>query len=134
MVTGFEVFIMILLTILCVVEIVMIYLALNKKDNSNEVNNSDIMSYDLCMQIVDETIDEIVNKHILYYRLKDITIIPNMSDDIKKISKEIISSLGFKVTNDIEYYLELNYVYSMITRKVQLYLVKYIDTYKPNTK
>lgn len=93
------------------------------------------LPYNEVMSIVDATIDAVwKEKYLLYYRLKEITVIANMDEEITTITKEIINAFDKGFLNGILKYFTLEYFTQMITRKVQLLIVDYTNTYKPNTK
>ena len=93
------------------------------------------LSFDQCNEVLFTLIDDIYkNKYFLQYRLKDIVIIPKMDQEIEKITKEIYSGLSDHLKYSFSIYYSEDYVISMITRKVQLLLVEYTNTYKPSTK
>lgn len=105
----------------------------NKKEEKND--NHVYLSFDEVNEIIDTTIDEIlVNKWKVYYRLKDIRIIPKMDQDIATITKEIITAFSPVFLESVEYYYTKEFFYTMITRRVQLFLINYTNEYKPPVK
>jgi hypothetical protein len=99
-----------------------------KKNNLN-LSHSDIMS------IIDSTIETVwKDKYLLYYRLKEIKVIANMDNEIVTITAEIMHSFSNPFMNTCLNYFTLDFITSMVTRKVQMLLIDYTNTYKPNTK
>ena len=97
--------------------------------------NSLSLPYDSIIKIINDTIDTIwKDKYLLYYRLKEIRIIPNMDEEVKNITTEIIESFSKPFIDNTLKYFSLDYFTVMITRKVQMLLIEYTNTYKPNTK
>lgn len=114
----------------------LIYLSRIDRDKKDEKNdNLTYLTFDEVNEIIDTTIDEIlVNKWKVYYRLKDIRIIPKMDQDIATITKEIIAAFSPVFLESVEYYYNKEFFYTMITRRVQLFLINYTNEYKPPVK
>ena len=85
--------------------------------------------------IIEGIIAEIFNnKYLLYYKLKEITVIPKMDEEITTITKEVINAFSDTLIHEIERYYSREFLVIMITRKVQILLVDYTNNNKPNTK
>ena len=110
---------------------------LNKKNKKQNVIVNPIpnLGYKEIMEIIEMTIDEIwKNKYFLYYRLKEIRIIANMDEEATAITKEVIESFTPEFMQSVMRYYTIEYFTKLITRKSQMLLVDYTNTYKPNTK
>lgn len=93
------------------------------------------LSYDEINEIIEGIISEIfTNKYLLYYKLKEITVIPNMDQEITTITKEVINAFSDPLIHEIGRFYSKDFLVMMITRKVQLLLVDYTNNNKPNTK
>lgn len=108
----------------------------NKKNKHQEIINPiPNLGYKEIMEIVDATVDEIwKNKYFLYYRLKDIRVVANMDEEATSITKEVITSFTPEFLQSVKKYYTMEYFTRLITRKSQMLLVEYTNTYKPNTK
>ncbi len=97
--------------------------------------NSIKLSFTECNEMVDYIIDDIwKNKYFLNYRLRELTIIPSMDDEITLFTKEIIDSISPNTMVEILKYYSYEYLIKKITRKAQMLLIDYTNTYKPSTK
>lgn len=105
-----------------------------KKPSTNTHTNSLNLSFEVLNKIIDLVVNEISEKYILSYKLREIQIIPNMDEEIKNISKEIVMSFSDEILREIRLYYTEEYFVAMITRKIQLLLIDYTDRNKPNTK
>jgi len=109
---------------------------IDRVESSNQPNNiipGRPMSFEECTNIIDTVIREVyTNKYQLYYTLKEMTIIPNMDDEIESIAKEVLNA--FSDTQYVEFsrYYTNTYLVQYITRSIQLLLVEYTDKNKPN--
>ena len=93
------------------------------------------LSYEDVNVIIEGIISEIfTNKYLLYYKLKEITIIPKMDEEITTITKEVINAFSDTLIHEIGKYYSKDFLVMMITRKVQILLVDYTNNNKPNTK
>lgn len=93
------------------------------------------LSFEECESILSIIIDDVyTNKYLVQYRLRDLTVIPKMDDEIKKITLDIISSMSDNLKRSFECYYTEGYLVSMITRKVQLLLIEYTNKHKPLVK
>ena len=107
------------------------------KKNAPVVNSTPRLglSYEEVNVIIEGIISEIFNnKYLLYYKLKEITIIPKMDEEVTNITKEVISAFSDTFIHECENYYTKEFLVMMITRKVQILLVDYTNTNKPNTK
>lgn len=105
----------------------------------NELQNKPQKDLQLTYNEVNEIIEGIImeiftNKYLLYYKLKDIRIIPNMDQEITNITKEIINAFSDTFIHACHSYYSNDFLVMMITRKVQILLVDYTNNNKPNTK
>ena len=93
------------------------------------------LSYEDVNVIIEGIITEIFNnKYLLYYRLKEITVIPKMDEEVTNITKEVINAFSDTLIHEFNNYYSKDFLVKMITRKVQILLVDYTNTHKPNTK
>ena len=93
------------------------------------------LSFEQCEEILTVIIDDIYkNKYFLQYILRELTVIPKMDDEIQKITKDIYSAMSPYLIYSYRTYYTESYLISMITRRVQMLLVEYTNTYKPNVK
>lgn len=103
-------------------------------NNSNYINNTHL-SFDECNKIVENIIDDVYqNKYYINYRLREITIIPKMDEEISNCVKDITNAIGDKVMIELLQYYKYDYIIIRITRKVQMLFIEYTNTFKPNTK
>lgn len=93
------------------------------------------LTYEEVNVIIEGIITEIFNnKYLLYYKLKEITVIPKMDEEITNITKEVINAFSDTLIHEIGKYYSKDFLVIMITRKVQILLVDYTNNHKPNTK
>ena len=93
------------------------------------------LSFDDCNRIIDFIVDDIwKNKYFISYRLRDISIIPSMDDEIILFVNEVIESISNDVMNEALKYYSHEYLIKKITRTAQMLFIEYTNTYKPNTK
>lgn len=129
-----------ILFIVLVVFVIGIYVVLwkfistiNKKNTTIPPQQPLTTSFDECNDIINTVINEVyTNKYLLYYTIKEITMIPKMDEEIKKITTEVYSSFSETMLTSILQYYSKEYLIKLITRRVQLLLVDYIDKHKPN--
>ena len=101
----------------------------------NRIPSSMNLSYDDINVIIEGIITEIfTNKYLLYYKLKDVRVIPNMDEEITTITKEVINAFSNDLIHEISKFYSKDFLVMMITRKVQILLVDYTNNNKPNTK
>lgn len=102
----------------------------------SQVNTNSLkLSFDDCNKIIDDIINDIwTNKYYLNYRLRELTIIPDMDAEINSFVKEVTTSIGSSVMLEILKYYQYNYIIKRITRKSQMLFVEYTRTFKPPTK
>lgn len=131
----------ILLSALVILNGLTLFFYLNKKNEKPVIQQpitkpSNLnLSFDECNEIIAYIVDDIYkNKYLLYYRLRDMTIIPEMDEEVTIITKEIISCFSDGVKEQIYRYYTEEYFVVMITRHIQKLLIDYINTYKPSTK
>lgn len=94
-----------------------------------------LIPFDETIKIIDNVIDDVwKNKYFLYYRLKEIRIIANMDDEVSSLAKEIITSFSKEFMETVSMYFTDEYFAQMITRRAQMLIVDYTNTYKPSTK
>lgn len=90
------------------------------------------LPFDEVMNVIDRVFNElIVMKHDLHYKLRGAKLIKNMDDDIKDIATEVIESLSDDFIEQAMYYVNEDYIYGMITRKAQMYLIGFVEQNKP---
>ena len=93
------------------------------------------LSFEECNTIIDNVVDDIwKNKYFLSYRLRDLTIIPNMDNEITEFTKEVLNSISDRVKVETMRYYSHDYMITRITRQAQMLFVDYIDKFKPSTK
>lgn len=92
------------------------------------------LTFDDVCTVIDCIVKEVIDKHFLNYRLRDIRIIPDMSDDVNTITKEIYESFSRTFIRQAMKFYSKEYFIRLITRRVEIYLVQYTDQYKPTTK
>lgn len=105
--------------------------SLQSQINTNPVK----LSFSECNTIIDDVIDDIwKNKYFINYRLRDLTMIPSMDEEMQAFIKEVTSAIGNNTMNAILNYYTFDYVIKRITRKAQMLFIEYTNTYKPTTK
>lgn len=93
------------------------------------------LSFDECNKIIDYIIDDIwKNKYFISYRLREISIIPSMDDEITLFVNEVLESISNDVMSEALKYYSNEYLIKKITRTAQMLFIEYTNTYKPNTK
>ena len=107
---------------------------LNDKTMFETVKKNENLDFETINTVIDFITTEVLSKYALFYRLKEISIIPKMEDEVLKITKEIIESFSPTINEQIGRFYTKEYFYAMVTRKVQLYLVDYTDKHKPSAK
>lgn len=101
------------------------------KSNSKKLN----LTFEEVNEVIDEVYEEITKKkYMLYYRLKELSIIPDMEGEAKIISNEILNAFDPGFIEQVHKYYSTEYFIRMITRRVQMFLVDYTNTYKPPVK
>lgn len=101
------------------------------KSNSKKLN----LTFEEVNEVIDEVYEEITKKkYMLYYRLKELSIIPDMEGEAKIISNEILNAFDPGFIEQVHKYYSSEYFIRMITRRVQMFLVDYTNTYKPPVK
>jgi len=97
--------------------------------------NTISLSFKECNEIVDYITNDIwKNKYFINYRLRDLTMIPNMDDEITLFVKEVINSISNNVMTECLKYYSHDYLIKKITRTGQSLFIDYTNSYKPNTK
>ena len=83
-------------------------------------------------EVINGIASDIINgKYFLKYRMSDKITIPDFEEETKKIAEEIINSLGEELARDMKYFYSEEYICATVTRRVQFFLVEYLDKYKP---
>lgn len=120
------------------IAILLLYHKFKKKETTThkqETIKKPSLTFDECNHIIDSIIDEVyTNKYFVFYRLKEIDVIPKMDEEVTKMTKEIMTGFSLDVLNDMYYYYDREFLIKKITRQVQKLLINYTNTYKPNTK
>ena len=99
--------------------------------NTNTIS----LSYKECNEIIDNIIDDIwKNKYYISYRLRDISIISHMDEEISVFVKEVIDSISNNVMIECLKYYSYDYLIKKITRTGQMLFIEYTNNHKPNTK
>ena len=102
---------------------------------STTQDNGPHLSYEQCNTILENVIDDIwKNKYFLDYRLREVSIIPNMDQEITLFTKEVLASISDRVMLDLLRFYSHDYIVAKILRKSQMLFVDYTNTFKPNTK
>lgn len=105
---------------------------LHTSDDTNIIPGKP-MTFEECTDVIDTVIKEIyVNKYQLYYTLKEIKIIPNMDEEIIKMSKEVLGAFSETQYREFSRYYTDTYLGQYITRSIQLLFIEYTDKNKPN--
>lgn len=106
-----------------------------KNSPSTVIPDNIHLSFEECNRIIDNVIEDIwKNKYFLSYRLRDLTIIPNMDNEITDFTKEVLNSISDRVKVETMRYYSHDYMITRITRQAQMLFVDYIDKFKPSTK
>lgn len=98
-------------------------------------HNSISLSFNECNDIIDYIVDDIwKNKYFINYRLRELTIIPAMDDEITSFVKEVVGAISDNVKMEIIKYYSYDYMIQKITRKSQMLFIDYTNNFKPSTK
>jgi len=93
------------------------------------------LSIDEINKHIDTIFDEIKqNKYLLYFKLRELTIIPNMDDEITNMTTDVIHAFSAEFRNTLYSVYSEEYVIQMITRRAQQFMVDYIAANKPKSK
>jgi hypothetical protein len=104
----------------------------NKKEQRQETPAN---SYDELMAIVTSIMErEIKFKHDMDYKVKDVKVIYDFEEDLKEITKKIIAGISPELFKDLEYYHPRQYLITVITRNVQIFLIEYTRQNKISSK
>lgn len=137
--TTFETLIMFAAGVITVIGIMsffyVMFLRQIKHEEKMRNQQSNHLSYNEVNEIIEGIMMEIFsNKYLLYYKLKEITIIPKMDEEVTNITKEILAAFSDDLIQEFNRYYSKEFLIMMITRKVQILLVDYTNQNKPNTK
>lgn len=93
------------------------------------------LSFKECNEIIEYITDDIwKNKYYISYRLRDVSIISQMDNEIAEFVKEVIGSISNNVMSECLKYYSYDYLIKKITRTGQMLFIEYTNTHKPNTK
>ncbi len=107
----------------------------NKKKSNSPVYIGQNLSFIEVNEVIDTVIDEVYKqKYLLHYTLKELVVIPDMNNEIKKLTTEVLDAFSESFLNEVYKYYTRQYFIYMITRKCQMLLVEWTHTHKPNTK
>lgn len=85
--------------------------------------------------VIDAVSEEIItNKYEIYYKLKEIKVIPKMDDEIKKITTDILNAFSPTFKESVSDYYSERYFIEMISRRAQAFAIKYTSENKPKSK
>ena len=93
------------------------------------------MSFEDVNEVLETVLMDIwSNKYLLYYRLRDIIVIPNMDEEARLITKDVMDALSPEFINYASRYYNTDHITRMIVRKAQVLLIEYLDKHKPSTR
>lgn len=102
-------------------------------NNFGKFNLGHHMSFEECNTVINAVVEEVYNhKYGLYYKLKEMTIIPNMDEEIMAMTKEVLESFSESQYREFNRYYTKEYIARLITRKIQIKLIDYVGNNKPN--
>ena len=85
--------------------------------------------------IVDDIVNELWSqKYQMNYLLRGVDVIPDMTNDIAEMAREVVSSINQNLWANIDRYYDRAYFGSMITRKVEILFIEYTNRHKPPSK
>ena len=90
------------------------------------------MTFAECNEVIDQVVNEVYgNKYLLNYRLRQLTVIPDLENETISMIKEIFNAFSDEQKNNIYLYYTEEYFIQLITRKCQVLLINYTNEYKP---
>lgn len=109
----------------------------NLQNANRELSNrpSIRLSFSECNDIINDVVDDIwKNKYFIAYRLKEVSVIPAMDEEITSFVKEVVDALSEDVIKESCKYYSYDYIIKKITRQGQMLFIDYTNNYKPNAK
>lgn len=88
---------------------------------------SNILSFDDINEIIATVAESVFHKYEFMYTTKSVYLIPKMDEEIKKITKEIMSAFSDNVINNILMYYTKAHLYKITTRMVYNFLMVYMQ-------
>ena len=126
--------------ILVVIICLMGYRIIDLNEKNKEKNNvvpivrATPMQFDEMNKIINSVFEEVKEKYLLFYILRELSVIPKMDQEIIDMTKEVMNAFSPEFKQSMYLIYSEEYVIRMITRKCQQFMLDYTDKHKPRSK
>lgn len=92
------------------------------------------LSFDEIITAINFIINDVWDKQEFYYRITEITVIPDIQKDVAHLAERVINSISPELEQQASRFMIKTYLWEYITRQMQVRVINYQNIIKPSSK